>query len=215
MTWRGADGREHDLALANLASGAAHMTPPSRRPRQRGLHADRGRAGDGAPRGHARPGLGCPGLRAARLGRGRRQGPAHRGPALAQNFLRRELAEVFPMRWKDPTKLRVAFEGDARSLRFVSTRAAGASSGGLALVGLEVEPAADPRENNLVMRRAMPDDKAQDFGPLEGGGAHAPGRERGQRGVRLFRLGERLQRAEVVSPSGHSRGASRSSCASR
>jgi len=60
---------------------------------------------------------------------------------LAQNFLRRELAEVFPMRWKDPAKLRVAFEGDSKSLRFVSTRAAGASAGGLALVGLEVTAA--------------------------------------------------------------------------
>ena len=85
---------------------------------------------------------------------------------LAQNFLRRELAEVFPMRWKDPSKLRVAFEGDSRSLRFVSTRAAGASAGGLALVGLEVTAAADPRERNLVMRRALADEKAQDFTSL-------------------------------------------------
>jgi general secretion pathway protein J len=85
---------------------------------------------------------------------------------LAQNFLRRELAEVFPMRWKDQSKLRVAFEGDAKSLRFVSTRAAGASSGGLALVGLEVAPGADPRDRNLVMRRALADDKAQDFTSL-------------------------------------------------
>ena len=85
---------------------------------------------------------------------------------LAHNFLRRELAEVFPMRWKDPTQLRVAFEGDKKSLHFVSTRAAGASSGGLALVGLEVAAGADPRERSFVMRRALADDKAQDFTPL-------------------------------------------------
>jgi general secretion pathway protein J len=82
---------------------------------------------------------------------------------LAQNFLRRELAEVFPMRWKDPVTLRLAFEGDARHMRFVSTRAAGASTGGLALVGLAVEPGADPRQRNLVMRRALSDDSANDF----------------------------------------------------
>lgn len=82
---------------------------------------------------------------------------------LAQNFLRRELAEVFPMRWKDPVTLRLAFEGDAKHVRFVSTRAAGASTGGLALVGLEVEPGADPRQRNLVMRRVLSDDKASDF----------------------------------------------------
>ena len=85
---------------------------------------------------------------------------------LAQNFLRRELAEVFPMRWKDPSKLRLAFEGDSKSLRFVSTRAAGASSGGLALVGLEVTAGANPREKDLVMRRALADDKATDFTSL-------------------------------------------------
>lgn len=85
---------------------------------------------------------------------------------LTQNFLRRELAEVFPMRWKDPSKLRVAFEGDSKSLRFVSTRAAGASRGGLALVGLEVAPGSEPREKNLVMRRALADEKAQDFTTL-------------------------------------------------
>jgi general secretion pathway protein J len=82
---------------------------------------------------------------------------------LAQNFLRRELAEVFPMRWKDPVTLRLAFEGDARHMRFVSTRAAGASTGGLALVGLAVESGADPRQRNLVMRRALSDDTANDF----------------------------------------------------
>jgi len=86
---------------------------------------------------------------------------------LAQNFLRRELAEVFPMRWKDPAKLRLAFEGDSKGLRFVSTRAAGASSGGLALVGLEVaQGQGQTRQRDLVMRRALVDDKAQDFGPL-------------------------------------------------
>lgn len=87
---------------------------------------------------------------------------------LAQNFLRRELAEVFPMRWKDPLTVRVAFEGDAGHMRFVSTRAAGVQSGGLALVGLDVEPAADPKQRNLVMRRALPDEHAKDFAPLRG-----------------------------------------------
>lgn len=85
---------------------------------------------------------------------------------LAQNFLRRELAEVFPMRWKDPAKLRLAFEGDGKGMRFVSTRAAGATTGGLSLVGLEIAQGND-RERNLVMRRAMVDDKAQDFKSLE------------------------------------------------
>jgi len=86
---------------------------------------------------------------------------------LAQNFLRRELAELFPMRWKDPLTLKVAIDGDSRRLRFVSTRAPGVSSGGLALVSLEVETSGEPRTRNLVMRRALPDDAAKDFAPLQ------------------------------------------------
>ena len=82
------------------------------------------------------------------------------------NFLRRELGETFPMRFKEPTALKFAFEGKARTLRFVSSRPAGLQAGGLSLVGLAVEEDGE-RRRNLVMRRAMPDDEAKDFGPLE------------------------------------------------
>jgi general secretion pathway protein J len=86
---------------------------------------------------------------------------------IGENFLRRELSELFPMRWKDPMVLRLAFEGEAQRMRFVSARPAGVTQGGLSLVGIEVEPG-NGRERNLVMRRAMPDDDAKDFGPLDG-----------------------------------------------
>ncbi len=85
---------------------------------------------------------------------------------LAQNFLRRELMELFPMRWKDAATVKFAFEGDARRMRFVSSRPAGLATGGLALVGLEVQ-SDPPRKKNLVMRRALPDEAARDFGPLD------------------------------------------------
>ena len=90
---------------------------------------------------------------------------------IAENFLRREIGEAFPMRWKDPLVLRLAFEGGSDSMRFVSTRAAGISVAGLSLVGLGLEPDADPqrRSRNLVMVRAMPDDEARDFAPLAQG----------------------------------------------
>ena len=82
------------------------------------------------------------------------------------HFLRRELGETFPMRWKEPTILKFAFEGKAHTLRFVSSRPAGLQAGGLSLVGLAVEEQGD-RRRSLVMRRAMPDDEAADFGPLD------------------------------------------------
>jgi general secretion pathway protein J len=86
---------------------------------------------------------------------------------IGENFLRRELTEVFPMRWKDATTLKVAFSGEAHRLRFVSTRPVGIALGGLALVSVEVEGDARKGERHLVMRRAMPDDEAKDFGPLD------------------------------------------------
>jgi general secretion pathway protein J len=85
---------------------------------------------------------------------------------LAESFLRREITEIFPMRWKDPMTLKFAFEGDRERLRFVSARPPGITAPGLALVGLEVQEG-DDRSVSLVMRRAAPDDDAKDFGPLE------------------------------------------------
>jgi len=85
---------------------------------------------------------------------------------IGENYLRRELSELFPMRWKDPMTLKFAFDGARQSLRFVSARPPDVTLGGLSLVGLQVEPGPN-RAPNLVMRRAMPDDAAKDFGPLD------------------------------------------------
>ncbi len=48
---------------------------------------------------------------------------------IAENFLRREIGETFPMRFKDPMTLKVAFEGKENVLRFVSSRPAGTTAG--------------------------------------------------------------------------------------
>ena len=85
---------------------------------------------------------------------------------LGENFLRREMTELFPMRWKDATTVKFAFEGEQDHLRFVSSRPAGLQQGGLSLVGLEVRDG-EARRRHLVMRRALPDDEAIDFGPLD------------------------------------------------
>lgn len=91
---------------------------------------------------------------------------------LGENFLRRELSELFPMRWKDATQVKVAFEGGHSRLRFVSSRAPGLQLGGLSLVGVEIEEDREKRTRDLVMVRAMPDDAATDFGPLDKGERH-------------------------------------------
>lgn len=87
---------------------------------------------------------------------------------IGENFLRRELSELFPMRWKEPTVVKFAFEGEKDHVKFVSSRPAGISQGGLSLVALEVlEEGGQSRRKNLVMRRAMPDDEAKSFAPLD------------------------------------------------
>ena len=84
---------------------------------------------------------------------------------LGENFLRREMTELFPMRWKNANMLRFAFEGEKDHVKFVSSRPAGLSAAGLSLVGIEVLE--NDRVRHLVMRRAQPDDAAVDFGPLD------------------------------------------------
>ncbi len=80
-------------------------------------------------------------------------------------FLRRELGELFPMRFRDPTRVLVAFDGTHDHLRFVSSRPAGAALGGLSLVAPDVR--GDARTGrNLVMRRAPPDAEANSWQPL-------------------------------------------------
>ena len=91
---------------------------------------------------------------------------------LAENFLRRELSELFPMRFKDPLQVKLAFEGAADRLRFVSARPPGIQMGGLSLVGIEMRDNREKRTRDLVMVRAMPDDAATDFGPLERAESH-------------------------------------------
>jgi general secretion pathway protein J len=87
---------------------------------------------------------------------------------IGENFLRRELSELFPMRWKEPNVVKFAFEGDKEHLRFVSSRPAGIAQGGLSLVSLEVQDEGGlSRKRNLVMRRAMPDEEQKSFAPLD------------------------------------------------
>ncbi|HZZ94532.1 MAG TPA: prepilin-type N-terminal cleavage/methylation domain-containing protein [Usitatibacter sp.] len=85
---------------------------------------------------------------------------------ITENFLRREVAELYPMRWRDPNFLRYAFEGKAHEMRFVSSRRAGVSVAGLSVVGLDVEPGKAPRTFDLVMRRAQASGDVNDFTPL-------------------------------------------------
>jgi hypothetical protein len=91
---------------------------------------------------------------------------------IAENFLRREVSEVFPLRWKDPSFVKFAFEGERARLRRVRARrrclrrrpAARGSRAGSRPRG--------PRD--LVMRRAMASDDVNASGPLAAAGTTLP-----------------------------------------
>jgi len=88
---------------------------------------------------------------------------------LSENFLRREMTSLFPMRWRDPTAVKLAFEGERDRVRFASTRAAGTSAPGISIVGLALEENSETRNRDLVMRRALPPADAKDFSALDEG----------------------------------------------
>lgn len=82
-------------------------------------------------------------------------------------FMRRELSQVFPLRWKNGVDTRLAFAGESDALKFVAPLPVQASGGGLYLLGLELENGEDGQR--LIMKRALTSPEAKDFSSLEQG----------------------------------------------
>lgn len=85
--------------------------------------------------------------------------------SLLQGFLRRELSQITPYRWKKKTDTEMAFTGEPARLRFVAPIAARLGPGGLYLVSLE--QVRDSESSQLVMRRAIPESDSGDFTALD------------------------------------------------
>lgn len=82
-------------------------------------------------------------------------------------FMRRELSQVFPLRWKNEVDTRLAFAGESGMLKFVAPLPVQVSGGGLYLLGLELEQGEEGQR--LVMKRALSNPAAKDFSNLEQG----------------------------------------------
>lgn len=82
-------------------------------------------------------------------------------------FLRRELEQVFPVRWRGTTEPRIAFEGEKGALRFVTSLNLGAGyhDGGLqwAEIYLADDTTSEGRHRALFIRREPFDLKAKDW----------------------------------------------------
>ena len=84
---------------------------------------------------------------------------------LVQTLLLRELAAVYPYRWKNSAEMNLAFAGAADSLRFVSSTPPRAGQGGLNLVELVL--AKSDQGVQLRMRRQIPTREQRDFDRLK------------------------------------------------
>ncbi len=85
--------------------------------------------------------------------------------ALVQGFLRRELSQVYPFRWKKKVNSELAFAGESNRLRFVAPIAARLGPGGLYLVSLE--QVRDKDGSQLVLKRSIPEPDSGDFNELD------------------------------------------------
>jgi general secretion pathway protein J len=86
-----------------------------------------------------------------------------------QNFLRRELTQVYPYRWKKKPNPELAFAGEDKRVRFAAPIAARLGYGGIYLISLELADGAEGKR--LIMKRVIPDAETADFSALDGGDA--------------------------------------------
>jgi general secretion pathway protein J len=86
---------------------------------------------------------------------------------LVQALLLRELAAVYPYRWKNTADHNLAFVGAGNNLKFVSSTPPRAGQGGLNMVELLVATGDADRGMRLSMRRKIPGRELRNFDPLE------------------------------------------------
>lgn len=83
----------------------------------------------------------------------------------ARALLLRELAAVYPYRWKNSNEMNLAFVGATNGLKFVSSTPPRAGRGGLDLVELLLSK--NDQGLRLLMRRKIPATELRDFDEME------------------------------------------------
>lgn len=85
--------------------------------------------------------------------------------AVVVDFIRRAIEQTYPLRWRVGEEDRLAFAGEAESLRFVGTVAMHDGASGNHLIALDLADGETGRD--LVMRWQLPDPGAPGFEPIE------------------------------------------------
>ena len=90
---------------------------------------------------------------------------------IVQSFLRRELGQVFPVRWRGIAESKIAFEGGKQEIKFVTSLNLGASTheGGLQWGQLYIDDDSKDglRQKSLFLRRESFDLLAKDWDGLD------------------------------------------------
>ena len=94
---------------------------------------------------------------------------------IVQSFMRRELGQVFPIRWRGIAESKIAFEGGKREIKFVTALNLGAAvkEGGLQWGHLYLADDSEPgldgkRGQSLFLKREVFDLQAKDWSGLDG-----------------------------------------------
>ena len=85
--------------------------------------------------------------------------------AVVVDFIRRAIEQTYPLRWRVGEEDRLAFAGEAESLRFVGTVAMHDGASGNHLIALDLVDGETGRD--LAMRWRLPDPGAPGFEPIE------------------------------------------------
>lgn len=85
--------------------------------------------------------------------------------AVVVDFIRRAIEQTYPLRWRVGEEEKLAFAGEAESLRFVGTVAMHDGVSGNHLIALDLVHGETGRD--LVMRWQLPDPDAPGFEPIE------------------------------------------------
>jgi general secretion pathway protein J len=89
---------------------------------------------------------------------------------IVDSFLRRELGQVFPVRWRGIPESRIAFEGDKQEIKFVTGLNIGAAPGDGGLQWAHIKLAADEKNGerftSLFIQRERFDTFAKSFADL-------------------------------------------------
>lgn len=85
--------------------------------------------------------------------------------AVVVDFIRRAIEQTYPLRWRVGEEDRLAFAGEAESLRFVGTVAMHDGASGNHLIALDLVDGETGRD--LAMRWQLPDPGAPGFEPIE------------------------------------------------